>query len=139
MSGDPQTLNLHILLAEDNPVNQMVACKLLEKSGCSVVVVDNGLKALDAVAQESFDLILMDCMMPEMDGYEAASQIRASGQKYADIPIIAFTANDSSSDQQACKQAGMNDIIHKPVSVQSIQKLLTHWQQTIYPDSYPES
>lgn len=132
MENSSNHFNLHILVAEDNPVNQMIARKMLEKLGCSVVTVDNGIKALEALDQKRFDLVLMDCMMPEMDGYEATRQIRASGKLNADIPIIAFTANEAESDRQICEQAGMNDFIHKPVRLPEMQKLLTHWQQVIY-------
>ena len=124
MSDD---FKLHILVAEDNPVNQMVARKLLEKLGCSVVLVDDGQKATQTVSQEAFDLILMDCMMPVMDGYEATKVIRSSGESYAGIPIIAFTANTMEEDQLACQQAGMDDFIDKPVTVDKISKLLQRW------------
>lgn len=118
---------LHILVAEDNPVNQMVARKLLEKLGCSVVLVDDGQKATEAVSQEAFDLVLMDCMMPVMDGYEATKAIRNSGESYAGIPIIAFTANTMEEDQLACQQAGMDDFIDKPVTIDKMSKLLQRW------------
>ena len=134
MSELSASFDLHILVAEDNTINQMLARKLLEKAGCSVELVDNGQKALEALSQKSFDLILMDCMMPVMDGFEATRNIRASGQSYSDIPIIAFTANEEKSDQKACEQVGMNDFIHKPISPPELQKLLTRWQQLIRPD-----
>ena len=132
MANPTIPFNLHVLVVEDNLVNQMIARKVLEKLGCSVKAVDNGIKALEVLAQEQFDLVLMDCMMPEMDGYEATRQIRVSGKPYADIPVIAFTANEAENDQQSCKQAGMNDFIHKPVSLPEMQKLLARWQQVIY-------
>lgn len=123
--------NLHILLAEDNPVNQMVAQALLKKLRCSVVIVDNGEAAVQKVAQESFDLVLMDCIMPVMDGMEATRAIRASGQSYDQIPIIAFTANVTDEDQQAFQQAGMDDFIDKPVTVDKMIGLLQRWSDKL--------
>lgn len=109
----------------------MVARKLLEKLGCSVVIATNGLIATKTVAQSSFDLILMDCMMPGLDGYEATQSIRESGQFYARIPIIACTANTSDSDRHACQQAGMDDFIEKPLSLAKVSDLLQRWSEKI--------
>ncbi|WP_062267779.1 response regulator [Endozoicomonas arenosclerae] len=123
-----EAYNLHILVVEDNQVNQMVARKLLEKLGCTCEVAENGQEALDVLdSEKSFDLILMDCMMPVMDGLEATEKIRASGQNYANIPIIAFTANAMESDQIACKSAGMNDFMDKPVTVAKMSETLARW------------
>ncbi|WOG28373.1 response regulator [Endozoicomonas sp. 8E] len=125
-----ETYNLHILVVEDSQVNQMVVKKLLEKLGCTCKVAENGQEALDTLeTSEAFDLILMDCMMPIMDGLEATEKIRASGQHYAGIPVIAFTANTSESDQLACKSAGMDDFLDKPVSLACLSEKLALWTQ----------
>ena len=131
MSETLPDFKLHILVAEDNPVNQMVAQTLLEKLGCSAVIVDNGDAAVQKVAQESFDLILMDCIMPVMDGMEATRTIRSSGQSYDRIPIIAFTANATDEDQLAFQQAGMDDFIDKPVTVDKMTSLLQRWSDKL--------
>lgn len=129
MSGTE--LNLYILLAEDNPVNQMVTGKLLEKLGCHYVVVSNGLECLDSLKNDQYDLILMDCLMPEMDGLETTRKIRASGGHCADIPIIALTAKAMAADEQACLDAGMNDYIDKPVNLERMKNLLSEWAEKI--------
>lgn len=131
MSSNADSFNLHILVAEDNSVNQMVARKLLEKLGCTCVIAENGEKAIEQLGKESFDLILMDCMMPIMDGQEATRQIRASGSAYSDIPIIAFTANAMESDQLACKAAGMNDFLDKPVTIDRLKEMIGRWAEQL--------
>jgi signal transduction histidine kinase/DNA-binding response OmpR family regulator len=109
--------SLKILLAEDNRTNQMLARRLLERSGHSVTIVETGLAALDAVRRESFDVILMDVQMPVMDGYEAAIRIRALDLPGArDTPIIALTAHAMEADRQRCIDSGMNDFLTKPLS-----------------------
>jgi CheY-like chemotaxis protein len=108
--------SLCILLAEDNPVNQKLACRLLNKRGHVVVVAGNGIEALSALERQRFDLVLMDIQMPEMGGFEATAQIRArerlSGGR---IPIIAFTAHALEGDRERCLELGMDDFITKPV------------------------
>jgi CheY-like chemotaxis protein len=111
---------LRILLVEDNAINQVVAKKSLQKYGYDVTVVNNGQEALDALNRESFHLILMDCEMPVMDGYEATRRIRSSGAIYQNIPIIAMTANAMAGDRDHCLKAGMNDFIAKPFVVQDV-------------------
>ncbi|WP_257254943.1 MULTISPECIES: response regulator [unclassified Endozoicomonas] len=123
-----ETHSLHILVVEDSQVNQMVAKKLLEKLGCTCKMARNGQEALDMLeTSEAFDLILMDCMMPIMDGLEASEKIRASGQSYAGIPIIAFTASTSESDKIACKSAGMDDFLDKPITLAGLSEKLALW------------
>ncbi len=119
-----------ILIAEDNKVNQMVASMMLEKQGCHVSVVANGAEAVDIVADVPFDLILMDCQMPEMDGYEATRAIRALDQAAVDpqnVPIIALTANAMKGDREKCLDAGMNDYISKPIQEEVLHDVLTSW------------
>lgn len=118
--------SLNILLVEDNRVNQIVAEKMLQKCGHSVVIVENGQEALNAVKQTSYDLIFMDMQMPVMDGLEATRRIRETGYKQ---PIIAMTANASENDRSVCLAVGMNDFISKPVSIE----LITGCLQKYYP------
>ncbi|MCK4863875.1 MAG: response regulator [Gammaproteobacteria bacterium] len=121
--------NAHILLAEDNPVNQMVATEYLERYGCTVTPAGNGLEAITQLKNSNFDLIFMDCQMPEMDGYEATGVIREweKSRKLASTPIIAFTANAMQGDKDKCLAAGMDDYISKPVSEKSLEDILKKW------------
>jgi signal transduction histidine kinase/DNA-binding response OmpR family regulator len=108
---------LHVLLAEDNPVNQTLAVRLLHKKGHSVVVAANGKKALECLAQERFDLVLMDLQMPEMGGFEAVSLLRrrerAEGRRR--MPVLALTAHAMKGDRERCLEAGMDGYVSKPV------------------------
>jgi two-component system sensor histidine kinase/response regulator len=105
-----------VLLAEDNAVNQMLAVRLLEKRGYRVNVVVNGRDALTAFEKESFDVILMDIQMPEMDGFEATSAIRLLEKSTGGhIPIIAMTAHALVGDQERCLAAGMDGYVSKPI------------------------
>ena len=117
-------LNLNILMAEDNPVNVLVTESLLEDLGCTVTVAENGLAAADAAAEQSFDLIFMDCQMPIMDGYEATRQIRAMEDGASRTPIIAVTANAFAEDRDACFEAGMTDFLAKPVTNAALIQVL---------------
>lgn len=108
--------SLRVLLAEDNAVNQLLAVKLLEKRGYDITVVQNGQQALDAVATSSFDLLLMDVQMPEMDGLEATAAIRRSEAGTGrHLPIIAMTAHAMKGDEDRCLTAGMDGYVPKPV------------------------
>jgi len=120
---------IRILVAEDNPVNQKVAQALLRKMGMQSDVVANGLEAVNALQTIPYDLVLMDCQMPEMDGYEATSKIRQPGSKALNpcIPIIAMTALAMQGDREKCIQAGMNDFIAKPVLRRDLTKMLDRW------------
>lgn len=117
-----------LLIAEDNKVNQKVAQKLLEKLGYSVVIAQNGREAISLLSTETFVAILMDCQMPELDGYAAASAIRkleAGTDKH--IPIIAMTAHAMTGDREICLNAGMDDYLSKPVSPKELKSVLTKW------------
>jgi len=120
-----QTTSLHILLAEDNPVNQRLASRLLEKRGHSVVVAGNGREALDALEKESFDLIFMDVQMPVMDGFEATAAIRekerAGGVR---LPIVALTAHAMKGDREKCLAGGMDSYLTKPIRPQELDEVL---------------
>ncbi|RIX44672.1 MAG: hybrid sensor histidine kinase/response regulator [Rhodocyclales bacterium GT-UBC] len=117
--------HIRLLLAEDNPVNQMVALRLLAKLGYKdVTVVADGLAVLAKVSEETFAAILMDCQMPEMDGYEATAALR---QKGCHLPIIAMTANAVKGDREHCLEVGMNDYVSKPISQDALQTTLARW------------
>ncbi len=120
-----------ILVVEDNPVNRKLALLQLHKLGCIAKTAENGRDALEKLAAGEFDLVLMDCQMPEMDGYEATRRIRAGLAEGVspDIPIIALTANAMTADLEKCREAGMTDCLTKPVNVgqleATIRRLLT--------------
>ncbi len=120
-----QTLYGKILLAEDNPVNQDVAKAMLTKLGLETEIAHNGKQALDLAVKNKYDMILMDCQMPIMDGFEATSLIRQ--QFNNKIPIIAITANASESDRTQCLNAGMDDFLSKPYSLDQLQRTITRW------------
>jgi len=119
---------LRILLAEDNPVNQKVAVRLLETQGHSVVPVSTGAELLEVFPRGSFDLILMDVQMPVMNGYDATRAIRArewSTGKH--IPVIALTAHAMQGDRQICLDAGMDDYLSKPIQSGDLRETLARW------------
>jgi signal transduction histidine kinase len=113
-----------VLLVDDNPINLKVAFYILKNCGVKVTAVSSGQEAVDAAAGGGFDLILMDCMMPEMDGYEASRQIRADGFT---APIIALTASVFAEERSACLKAGMNDVLSKPVTKQDIADIIKQY------------
>jgi CheY-like chemotaxis protein len=115
------TSSLRILLVEDNPVNQILAQRLLEKQGHTVFVACNGRAALEAVREQAFDLVLMDLQMPEMDGLETTAAIRACEQGTGKrLPIIALTAQALQGDRERCLAAGMDGYLAKPVQCQQL-------------------
>jgi CheY-like chemotaxis protein/HPt (histidine-containing phosphotransfer) domain-containing protein len=124
-SGLPK--NLKVLLAEDNIINQKVAVAQLRKLGCTAEVVGNGVEAVEACRRTRFDVILMDCQMPQMDGYEASRQIRLQEQSGDGKPayIVAMTANAMQGDREKCLQASMNDYLAKPVRDSELRSALT--------------
>ena len=118
-----------ILLAEDNAVNQMLVLRLLEKIGYRADVVENGLDAVDRVRGGRYDLVLMDCQMPEMDGYQATAEIRRleAGQRHTNI--VAVTANAMLGDREKCLKAGMDDYLSKPIQLAQLKSVLERWSQ----------
>ena len=120
---------LSILLAEDTPVNQMVATRMLTKLGHRVEVATNGAEAVAAVAHGRFDVVLMDCLMPEVDGYEATTRIRAV-ERGGRLPIVALTASATIEDRERCLAAGMDDFISKPVRLVELAAALARATRT---------
>ena len=116
----------HLLLAEDNAINQQIAVELLEKAGFVVSVAGDGQEAVEKVGAEEFDGVLMDIQMPVMDGYEATRQIR-SESRFEGLPIIAMTANAMAGDREKCLEAGMNDHITKPINLDELHAALSRW------------
>jgi CheY-like chemotaxis protein/HPt (histidine-containing phosphotransfer) domain-containing protein len=118
-----------ILLAEDNPSNQKVAQAILKKLGYRADVVTNGVEAVSALSRIPYDLVLMDCQMPEMDGLEATRLIRdpASGVLNPQTPVVAMTANAMQGDRKRCMDAGMNDYLAKPVKPEELAEVLERW------------
>jgi CheY-like chemotaxis protein len=115
---------LRVLLAEDNPVNQKVATRLLEKMGCQVEVARNGREVLDMLHGIPYDVVFMDVHMPEMDGLEAAQTIREREMHGSRLPIIAMTASALAEDQERCIAAGMDDFISKPVKLKQLRQIV---------------
>lgn len=115
-----------VLLVEDNEINRELAIELLAQQGIKVVIAVNGKEALERLAENDFDLVLMDCQMPVMDGYQATQEIRQMPQ-YASLPIIAMTANVLPQDIERALQAGMNDHIAKPLQIEQMFATLEHW------------
>jgi two-component system sensor histidine kinase/response regulator len=116
-----------VLLAEDNIINQRIAMQVLTKAGCVVDLVETGLDAVEAVRRKAYDVILMDCQMPIMDGFTATQEIRELDRPWAGIPIIAVTANAMSSDREHCLDAGMDDYLSKPIKPSTLIEVLAHW------------
>ncbi len=116
-----------ILLVEDNAVNQKLAIRLLEKLGCRVDVAANGREGVEMLTLLPYDLVFMDCQMPELDGYDATRQIRASETRMARVPIIAMTANAMRGDREKCLEAGMDDYITKPIRTDDLAAMLQRW------------
>lgn len=123
-----QCPNRRALLAEDNSINQRIASKLLAKAGFQADVVDNGAAAVEAVKQTAYDFVLMDCQMPEMDGFAATAVIRQLEGQRRHTHIIALTANAMAGDREKCLAAGMDDYLSKPVSLQALLEAINRLQ-----------
>ena len=141
-SSPPQFFNKQILIAEDNKVNQEVIKVMLHNLGCQVTVVEDGQQVLQALSQQRYDLIFMDCHMPKLDGFEASIQIRQQECYQTDelhIPIIALTANALHGDRERCIAVGMDDYLSKPVKSEDLQKMLGHYLGVHYSEPLIEN
>ena len=126
-ASTPGRLSGKVLLAEDYPANQRIARWMLERLGLEVTLAEHGKQVLDQLARDRFDLILMDCQMPEMDGYDATRAIRTSAAPYAGMPIVAMTAAALATDRDRCLAVGMNDYVSKPVQQEDLARVLARW------------
>ncbi len=116
-----------VLVAEDNSINQLLARRLLERLDCRVDLASNGSEAVDLAIRAHYDLILMDCQMPEMNGFQATAAIRAGAGPCASSPILALTANAMKEDRDACLAAGMNDHLAKPIRLRCLELYIQRW------------
>jgi len=117
---------LAVLLAEDDPINRKMEIIFLERLGCEVDLAQNGKEAVEKFSDKKFDIVFMDCEMPEMDGYEATRQIRELEKEGTRVPIIALTANAMQGDKELCHEAGMDDHVAKPFKIDNIQDIIDH-------------
>ncbi len=139
-SGKLAKINYHVLVVDDTEINQKVAVRTLSHQGISADVASNGLEALAALEQRHYDLILMDCHMPEMDGYQATAHIRElPAERQGQIPIIALTADALQENIEKCLGAGMNDYLGKPFKPQELRDKLAHWLDQREPRARPEA
>ena len=129
MENAQKQLKGHVLVAEDNRMNQLVIQEMLVNLGCTLEIVHNGNEALATLRQKNFDLILMDGQMPEMDGYEVSRRIRKgeAGKENLTIPIVATTANAIKGDIEKCMMSGMNDYVAKPISYEDLALKIEKW------------
>lgn len=119
-----EPVSCHVLLVDDNPVNIMVTRRMLETLGCSSRTEDDGQKALAALEEEAFDIVLMDCRMPGMDGFEATRRLRAMGMT---LPVLALTAGVTQAERARCEAAGMDEVLPKPLKLDSLRHALAYW------------
>ena len=133
--ADRQHFNARVLVAEDNVVNQKVAARMLEKFGCRVDVAANGREAIEMLDILPYDVLFLDCQMPEMDGFETTDAIRNRKDAIQAMPIVALTANALQGERKRCLDAGMDDYISKPVTMSDFATMLERWA----PDTRPEA
>lgn len=127
---DPKLPGVHILMAEDNLVNQAFIQEILEEAECEVTIAQNGVEAIEAVREQDFDLVLMDCLMPVMDGFEASRKIerlKKQGLINSKLPVVALTANAMKGDRDKCLAAGMCDYLSKPVRKRELKEMVYKW------------
>ncbi|MDH4274429.1 MAG: response regulator [Gammaproteobacteria bacterium] len=127
MSESPQSMA--ILVAEDNPVNQKIIVAMLTKMGYRVDVAINGAEAVEAADRGGYALILMDCQMPVMDGYEATKAIRGRETTGTRVPILALSANSIGEQRERCSEAGIDDFVAKPIRYELLQEKIVQWTQ----------
>jgi CheY-like chemotaxis protein len=119
--------NIHLLVVEDNPVNQKMALTMIRKAGYIVDGVENGKLAVDTLKKQPYDLVLMDVQMPVMDGYQATQEIRKMEGDKKHTTIVAMTAHAMAGDREKCIKAGMDDYLSKPINPQEMFKTITKW------------
>jgi CheY-like chemotaxis protein len=119
---EPRSSQPKALLVEDNPTNQFVARRFIEKAGCTVDVAANGAEALEMIAATDYDIVFMDCQMPVMDGYEATKRIRQS--RLAQVPIVAMTAHAMKGDRERCLAVGMTEYLSKPLKPEAVAETI---------------
>ncbi|MES2919610.1 MAG: ATP-binding protein [Pseudomonadota bacterium] len=122
-----ERFSARVLVAEDNPVSQMVATEMLKRMGCTVDVVGNGREAVDALRARPYDLVLMDCEMPVLNGFDATRQLRAQEKSGERVPVIAMTAAALKGDRERCLAAGMDDFLPKPMRLQDLRARVEYW------------
>lgn len=125
--NNPKPKNARVLLVEDNMVNRDVAVGMLENLGCHVTLAEDGNAAVEMGEAEKYDIVLMDCQMPLMDGYEATRLIKTNGSLNAPTPVVALTANATIGDREKCLLAGMDDYVSKPVRTRMLSHMLDKW------------
>jgi CheY-like chemotaxis protein len=126
-SAPSSSESARVLVADDNPVNRTVAAIMLEKLGCRPSLSADGAEAVQMHADQAYDLILMDCEMPEVDGYEATARIRQAEHGQHHTPIIALTSSTMPTQREKCLTAGMDDFLPKPVELSVLQEMLRRW------------
>ena len=124
---NPDSDQLRVLIAEDTVVGRQVVSRILTEAGCQVSAVANGRGVLEMLVGSTFDLVIMDCMMPEMDGFAAARAIRAGkvGAQYSEMPIVAISGLASATDRQSCLEAGMDELVQKPITRDNLLPVVT--------------
>ena len=127
MNGRFANLPIRVLIAEDNVVNQKVISRMLEKLGVRADVAANGREAVDMIELLPYDLVFMDCQMPEMNGYEAAAEIRRREKANRRVTIVAMTAHAMIESRTQCMESGMDDFVAKPVIVEELINVLARW------------
>jgi len=132
MKQPPDLPPLRILVAEDNPVNQMVVASLLRRFGCEVDVVADGRRAVESCAAIDYDLVFMDCMMPLMDGYDATRAIRAASPRVR-VPIVALTSRSLDGERERCLASGMDDYLTKPIEGARLRVAVERWTRRALP------
>jgi len=131
---------LRVLVAEDNPVNQRLAARLIEKKGHRVIVVSTGREVLSAIEREPVDLVLMDVQMPELDGLEATAAIRQKEKTTGGhLPVYALTAHAMKGDRERCLAAGMDGYITKPIRIEELEQLLENLSRTAERQAVPHT
>jgi CheY-like chemotaxis protein/HPt (histidine-containing phosphotransfer) domain-containing protein len=121
-----------VLVAEDNIINQKILQKMLQKMGIRFKIVGNGVEALEALRNDYFDMVLMDCYMPEMSGFDAAAVIRTSEERFANIPLIAISAGFFDGYQKTGCDVGMNDFLMKPVTYEQLRAKIQKWAHRVF-------